>query len=56
MSPRSIAASENGCLVDGLSTQEPVLGFNASPLSVEFLQDIEVRDACERRVHTQARL
>jgi hypothetical protein len=33
---------ENGYVVDGLSTQDPVFGFNASPLSVEFLQDIEV--------------
>jgi hypothetical protein len=33
---------ENGYVVDGLSTQDPVSGFNASPLSVEFLQEFEV--------------
>ncbi len=33
---------ENGYVVDGISTQDPVFGSNASPLSVEFLQDFEV--------------
>ncbi|HYO71895.1 MAG TPA: TonB-dependent receptor, partial [Archangium sp.] len=34
--------AENRYLVDGLSTGNAVLGYNASPLSVEFLQDFEV--------------
>ncbi len=33
---------ENGYVVDGVSTQDPVFGFNASPLSVEFLQELQV--------------
>ncbi|WP_051256643.1 TonB-dependent receptor [Cystobacter fuscus] len=33
---------ENGYVVDGLSTQDLEFGANASPLSVEFLQDFEV--------------
>ncbi|WP_375766401.1 TonB-dependent receptor [Archangium gephyra] len=33
---------ENAYLVDGLSTTDPVLGVNALPLSVEFLQDVSV--------------
>ncbi|MFY0574197.1 TonB-dependent receptor plug domain-containing protein [Cystobacter fuscus] len=33
---------ENGYVVDGLSTQDLAFGANASPLSVEFLQDFEV--------------
>ncbi|PTL77543.1 TonB-dependent receptor [Vitiosangium sp. GDMCC 1.1324] len=35
-------AFENAYRVDGFSTQDPVLGVNASPLSVEFIQDVEV--------------
>ncbi|AKJ04787.1 outer membrane receptor protein involved in Fe transport [Archangium gephyra] len=34
--------AENRYLVDGLSTGDAVSGFNASPLSVEFLQDFQV--------------
>jgi hypothetical protein len=33
---------ENGYMVDGISTQDTVSGVNASPLSVEFLEDFEV--------------
>ncbi|WP_233166076.1 TonB-dependent receptor [Archangium sp. Cb G35] len=33
---------ENAYLVDGLSTTDPLLGVNALPLSVEFLQDISL--------------
>jgi len=33
---------ENGYVVDGLSTSDPAFGVNASPLSVEFVQDVNV--------------
>ncbi|WP_052518807.1 TonB-dependent receptor [Archangium violaceum] len=33
---------ENAYLVDGLSTTDPLLGVNALPLSVEFLQDVSL--------------
>ncbi|MCY1076519.1 TonB-dependent receptor [Archangium lansingense] len=33
---------ENAYWVDGLSTNEPVLGVNALPLSTEFLQDLSI--------------
>jgi hypothetical protein len=33
---------ENAYQVDGLSTDDPVLGVNALPLSVEFLRDVSV--------------
>jgi outer membrane receptor protein involved in Fe transport len=33
---------ENGYVVDGLSTNDPAFGVNASPLSVEFVQDVNV--------------
>ncbi len=33
---------ENGYVVDGLSTNDPAFGINASPLSVEFVQDVNV--------------
>ncbi|MFY0530205.1 hypothetical protein ACN28I_45910 [Archangium gephyra] len=33
---------ENAYQVDGLSTNDPVLGVNALPLSVEFLRDVSV--------------
>jgi hypothetical protein len=33
---------ENGYVVDGISTNDPAYGVNASPLSVEFVQDVQV--------------
>jgi hypothetical protein len=33
---------ENGYVVDGLSTNDPAFGVNASPLSIEFVQDVNV--------------
>ncbi len=33
---------ENGYIVDGLSTNDPAFGVNASPLSVEFVQDVNI--------------
>ncbi len=33
---------ENGYVVDGLSTNDAAFGVNASPLSVEFVQDVNV--------------
>ena len=33
---------ENGYVVDGLSTSDPAFGVNASPLSVEFVQDVNI--------------
>ncbi len=33
---------ENGYVVDGLSNNDPAFGVNASPLSVEFVQDVNV--------------
>jgi outer membrane receptor protein involved in Fe transport len=33
---------ENGYVIDGLSTNDPAVGINATPLSVEFLQDVNV--------------
>lgn len=33
---------ENGYVVDGISTNDPAYGVNASPLSVEFVQDVNV--------------
>jgi outer membrane receptor protein involved in Fe transport len=33
---------ENGYVVDGLSTNDPAFGINASPLSVEFVQDVNI--------------
>ena len=33
---------ENGYVVDGLSNNDPAFGVNASPLSVEFVQDINI--------------
>ena len=33
---------ENGYVVDGLSTNNPAYGINASPMSVEFVQDVNV--------------
>jgi outer membrane receptor protein involved in Fe transport len=33
---------ENGYVVDGLSTNDPAYGVNASPLSVEFVQDVNI--------------
>jgi outer membrane receptor protein involved in Fe transport len=33
---------ENGYVVDGLSTNDPAFGVNASPLSVEFVQDVNI--------------
>jgi len=33
---------ENGYVVDGLSTNDPAFGINASPLSIEFVQDVNV--------------
>jgi outer membrane receptor protein involved in Fe transport len=33
---------ENGYVVDGLSTNDPAFGINASPLSVEFVGDVNI--------------
>ena len=33
---------ENGYVVDGLSNNDPAFGVNASPLSVEFVQDLSL--------------
>lgn len=33
---------ENGYVVDGLSTNDAAFGINASPLSVEFVQDVNI--------------
>ncbi|MDY7225882.1 TonB-dependent receptor [Hyalangium rubrum] len=33
---------ENGYVIDGLSTNDPAVGINATPLSVEFVQDVSV--------------
>jgi outer membrane receptor protein involved in Fe transport len=33
---------ENGYVIDGLSTNDPAFGLNASPLSVEFVQDVNI--------------
>ena len=33
---------ENGYVVDGLSTNDPAYGVNASPMSIEFVQDVNV--------------
>ncbi|XXF79519.1 TonB-dependent receptor [Myxococcaceae bacterium GXIMD 01537] len=33
---------ENGYVVDGISTNDPAYGVNASPLSVEFVQDVQI--------------
>jgi outer membrane receptor protein involved in Fe transport len=33
---------ENGYVVDGLSTNDPAYGVNASPLSIEFVQDVNI--------------
>jgi hypothetical protein len=33
---------ENGYVVDGLSTNDPAFGINATPLSIEFIQDVNV--------------
>ena len=33
---------ENGYVIDGLSTNDPAYGINASPLSIEFVQDVNV--------------
>ena len=33
---------ENGYVIDGLSTNDPAVGINATPLSVEFVQDVNV--------------
>lgn len=33
---------ENGYVVDGLSTNDPAYGINASPTSIEFIQDVNV--------------
>ncbi|MBM7118521.1 TonB-dependent receptor [Archangium primigenium] len=33
---------ENGYVVDGLSTNDPAFGVNGSPLSVEFVQDVNI--------------
>jgi outer membrane receptor protein involved in Fe transport len=33
---------ENGYVVDGLSTNDAAFGVNASPLSVEFVQDVNI--------------
>jgi outer membrane receptor protein involved in Fe transport len=33
---------ENGYVVDGLSTNDPAFGVNASPLSIEFVQDVDI--------------
>jgi outer membrane receptor protein involved in Fe transport len=33
---------ENGYVVDGLSTNDPAFGINASPLSIEFVQDVNI--------------
>ncbi|RKG83920.1 TonB-dependent receptor [Corallococcus sp. CA049B] len=33
---------ENGYVVDGLSTNDPAFGVNASPLSIEFVQDVNI--------------
>ncbi|MDY7229230.1 TonB-dependent receptor [Hyalangium rubrum] len=36
------SSPENGYVVDGLSTNDPAFGINASPLSIEFVQDVNV--------------
>jgi outer membrane receptor protein involved in Fe transport len=33
---------ENGYVVDGLSTNDPAFGINGSPLSIEFVQDVNI--------------
>jgi len=33
---------ENGYVVDGLSNNDPAFGVNASPLNVEFVQDVNI--------------
>ncbi|QSQ19739.1 TonB-dependent receptor [Pyxidicoccus parkwayensis] len=33
---------ENGYVVDGLSTNDPAYGVNGSPLSIEFVQDVNI--------------
>lgn len=33
---------ENGYIVDGISTNDPAYGVNASPLSVEFVEDVSI--------------
>jgi outer membrane receptor protein involved in Fe transport len=33
---------ENSYIIDGLSTNDPAFGINATPLSVEFLEDVNV--------------
>ncbi len=33
---------ENGYVIDGLSTNDPAVGINATPLSVEFFEDVNV--------------
>ncbi|WP_342379272.1 TonB-dependent receptor [Myxococcus stipitatus] len=33
---------ENGYVVDGLSTNDPAYGVNASPMSIEFVQDVNI--------------
>lgn len=33
---------ENGYIIDGVSVNDPAFGINASPLSVEFVQDVNI--------------
>jgi len=45
---------ENAYVVDDLSTQDPVSGINTLPLSVEFLQDLDVLTAGYMPKHGRA--
>jgi hypothetical protein len=45
---------ENTYVVDGLSTHDPVSGINALPLSVEFLEDLDVLTAGSMPKHGRA--
>jgi outer membrane receptor protein involved in Fe transport len=42
VSVNGATSPENGYVVDGLSTNDPAFGINASPLSIEFVQDVNV--------------
>jgi hypothetical protein len=42
VSMNGATSPENGYVVDGLSTSDPAFGVNASPLSVEFIQDVNI--------------
>ncbi|RJS20106.1 TonB-dependent receptor [Corallococcus sp. H22C18031201] len=42
VSVNGATSPENGYLVDGISTGDPSVGINASPMTVEFVQDVNV--------------